>query len=74
MKFAEQFYLFMPYLIGCDTISSVWHRKGCLPVKGNEESPLFLQQEGAFMEIQDFSQEDIIKAEENALVSLYTGI
>ena len=55
-------------------MSSVWHRKGCLPVKGNEGSPLFLQQEGAFMEIQDFSQEDIIKAEENALVSLYTGI
>ena len=47
MKFAEQFYLCMPYLIGCDKMSSVWHRKGCLPVKGNEESP-FLSTRGCF--------------------------
>ena len=73
MKFAEQFYLCMPYLIGCDTMSCVWHRRGCLPVKGNEESPFFFNKK-MLMWTYKISQEDIIKAEENALVSLYTGI
>ena len=43
----RKFYLCMPYLIGCDKMSSVWHRKGCVPVKGNEESP-FLSTRGCF--------------------------
>ena len=36
------------------------------------KSPHFFKQEGAFVEIQDFTG-DIINAEENALVSLYPG-
>ena len=65
--------LFVHAILGCDTTSRVFGIGKAVSLKKVMKSPHFFQQAKCFCGDTEISQEDIIKAGENALVSLYNG-